>query len=120
MCVCVCVCVCVCMRSLSGIPWTRAHKAPLSVEFFRQEYWSGLPFPSPGNLPNLGIESASPAYIYTRIEDAITIYDESHGLGLDYLGKYVDWLKKRKDLRTKIGGGGAQSQTLRVGEEKGE
>ena len=38
------------------IPWTVAHQAPLSVEFFRQAYWSGLPFPSPGDLPDPGIE----------------------------------------------------------------
>ena len=37
-------------------PWTLAGQAPLSMEFSRQEYWSGLPFPSPGDLPNLGIE----------------------------------------------------------------
>ena len=37
-------------------PWTVAHQALLSVEFSRQEYWSGLPFPSPGDLPNPGIE----------------------------------------------------------------
>ena len=42
-------------------PWTVALQAPLSVGFSRQEYWSGLPFPSPGDLPNLGIESGSPA-----------------------------------------------------------
>ena len=42
-------------------PWTVAYKAPLSMEFFRQEYWSGLPSPSPGDLPNQGIESKSPA-----------------------------------------------------------
>ena len=42
------------------IPWTVAHQAPLSVEFPRQEYWSGLPFPTPGDLPNPGIEPASP------------------------------------------------------------
>ena len=41
---------------LSVIPWTVAHQAPLPVKFFRQEYWSGLPFPSPGDLPNPGIE----------------------------------------------------------------
>ena len=35
-------------------------KAPLSMEFCRQEYWSGLPFPSPGDLPNSGIEPRSP------------------------------------------------------------
>ena len=42
-------------------PWTVAHQVPLSMEFSRQEYWSGLPFPSPENLPNPGIEPASPA-----------------------------------------------------------
>ena len=36
-------------------------QAPLSMEFSRQEYWSGLPFPSPGDLPDLGIEPSSPA-----------------------------------------------------------
>ena len=39
--------------------WTVACQAPLSMEFPRQEYWSGLPFPSPGGLPNPGIEPAS-------------------------------------------------------------
>ena len=39
-----------------AIPWTVAHQTPLCVEFFRQEYWSGLPFPSPGDLPNPEIE----------------------------------------------------------------
>ena len=42
-------------------PWTVAHQAPLSVEFSRQEYWSGLPFPSPEDLPDPGIEPMSPA-----------------------------------------------------------
>ena len=40
-------------------PWTVAHQVPLSREFSREEYWSGLPFPTPGNLPYLGIELAS-------------------------------------------------------------
>ena len=40
---------------------TVAHQAPLSMEFPRQEYWSGLPFPSPRGLPNPGIKPASPA-----------------------------------------------------------
>ena len=43
------------------IPWTVAYQAPLSMEFSRQEYWSGLLFPSPGDLPNSGIELWSPA-----------------------------------------------------------
>ena len=40
-------------------PWTVPHQTPLYMEFSRQEYWSGLPFTSPGDLPNPGIESGS-------------------------------------------------------------
>ena len=46
---------------LFTIPWTVAHQVPLSVEFSRQEYWSRLPFPSPGDLPDPGIKPRSPA-----------------------------------------------------------
>ena len=46
---------------LFATPWTLAHQAPLSTEFLRQEYWSGLPFPSPGDLPDPEIEPGSPA-----------------------------------------------------------
>ena len=54
------------VKSLSRVrlfatPWTVAHQAPPSMGFSRQEYWSGLPFPSPGDLPNPGIEPRSPA-----------------------------------------------------------
>ena len=49
------------VMSNSATPWTVAHQAPLSVGFFRQEYWSELPFPSPGALPDSGIKSGSPA-----------------------------------------------------------
>ena len=42
-------------------PWTLARQAPLSMGISRQEYWSGLPLPSPGDLPDPGIEPASPA-----------------------------------------------------------
>ena len=42
------------------IPWTVAYQAPSSMEFSRQEYWSGLPFPSPGDLPDPGIKFRSP------------------------------------------------------------
>ena len=53
------------MKSLSHVrlfetPWTVAYQTPLSVEFSSQEYWSGLPFPSPGDLPDPGIEPRSP------------------------------------------------------------
>ena len=61
------------MKSLSRVRpfatlWTVAHQAPQSVGFSRQEYWSGLPFPSPGDLPNPGIEPRSP----TLQADALT------------------------------------------------
>ena len=42
-------------------PWIVAYQAPLSMKFSMQEYWSGLPFPSPGNLSNPGTEPGSPA-----------------------------------------------------------
>ena len=47
----------------SAIPWTIACQAPLSVEFSRQEYWSGLPFPSPGHHPNSEIYPQSPVSV---------------------------------------------------------
>ena len=54
------------VKSLSRVqlfatPWAVAYQAPLSRGFSRQEYWSGLPFPSSGDLPNPGIEPRSPA-----------------------------------------------------------
>ena len=55
--------VCVCVLShvqLFAIPRIVAHQAPLSMGFSRQEYWSGLPFPTPGDLPDPGIELRSP------------------------------------------------------------
>ena len=52
------------VKSLSRVrlcdPWTVAHQAPLSMGFSRQEYWCGLPFPSPGDLPDPEIEPRSP------------------------------------------------------------
>ena len=53
------------VKSLSPVrlfvtPWTVAYQAPSSMGFSRQGYWSGLPFPSPGDLPNQGIEPGSP------------------------------------------------------------
>ena len=54
------------VKSLSHVrlfatPWTVAHQAPPSMGFSRQEYWSGLPLPSPGDLPDPGIKPRSPA-----------------------------------------------------------
>ena len=63
-CVCVCVSVCVCAHVLNHVwlfatIWTIAHQAPLSMKFSRQEFLSGLSFPTPRDLPNPGIEPAS-------------------------------------------------------------
>ena len=46
---------------LFATSWTAARQAPLSLGFPRQEYWSGLPFPSPGDLPHSGTDPRSPA-----------------------------------------------------------
>ena len=65
-----CMCVCVYARAMSlqscltlATPWIIPHQAPLSLGFLRQEYWSGLPFPPPGDFPHPGIKltSAFPA-----------------------------------------------------------
>ena len=55
--------MCVVSRSVvsnSAAPWAVARQAPVSMEFSRQDYWSGLPFPTPGDLPDLGIDPGSP------------------------------------------------------------
>ena len=62
------ICAVVCKESLSRVwffvtPRTIACQAPLSMEFPRQEHWSGLPFPSPGDLPDPGIEPTSPTLV---------------------------------------------------------
>ena len=78
---------------LSVTPWTVAHQALLSMGFFRQEYWSGLPFPSPEEFPNPGIKPESPALqedslptelpgkpycIYTLMYNCILLYTILH------------------------------------------
>ena len=77
--VCVCVCECVCVRvcvcacalrcaQLSATPWTLACQAPLSVEFSRQEYWSGLPFPLQGIFPFQGL---NPCLLYLQADSLL-------------------------------------------------
>ena len=61
-------------------PWTVAYQAPASMGFSRQKYWSGLPFPSPRDLPGPGIEPGSPAF------QADTLISEPTGK-LDGVGK---------------------------------
>ena len=64
----------------SATPWTVAHQAPPSMGFSRQEYWSGVPFPSPGDLPNPGIEPRYPAL------QADTLTSEPPGKPIEHLG----------------------------------
>ena len=58
---CVCVHACSVVPNSFATPWTVARQAPLSMEFSRQEYWSELPFPPPGDLPDLEIKPMFPA-----------------------------------------------------------
>ena len=64
-------------------PWTVAYQAPPSMGFSRQECWSGFPFPSPGDLPNPGIEPGSPAL-------------RADALSSETPGKPLDWKKRIK------------------------
>ena len=61
MCVCVCVYKLLSHVGLFATPWTVTYQAPLSMGFSREEYWSGLPFPPPEELPDPGIKPSSPA-----------------------------------------------------------
>ena len=77
---------------LFATPWTVALQAPPSIGFSRQEYWSGLPFPSPRDLPDPGIEPKSP----TLQADALT----SEPLGKSQMG--IKWGKNHKYLHTDV------------------
>ena len=59
---------------LFATPWTVAHQAPLSMKFSRQEYWSGYPFPSPGDLPNPRIEPRSPVLQVDYLPAELSVY----------------------------------------------
>ena len=67
--------------------WTVAHQAPLPMGFFRQEYWSGLPFPSPGDLLDPGIELASPES--PALADKFFTTDSLPGATWEGPGKWV-------------------------------
>ena len=98
---CVCVCVCLCVLSCSvmsdsfATSRTVAFQAPLSMGFSRQEYWSGYPFSSPGDLPNPGTELRPP------VLQAGSFYHLSHqgspqnvsGHCQTYLGAKEPWLR---------------------------
>ena len=79
------ICVCACMPGcfsrvqLFATLWIVAHQAPLSMGFPRQEYWSGVPCPPPGDLPDPGIEHASPALQ----ADSLPLSHWGAGMGLN-------------------------------------
>ena len=80
---------------LFATPWTAAYQAPPSMGFSRQEYWSGVPFPSPGDLPYPGIELGSPAF------QADTLTSEPPGKYMDIVifirpvVKGIRWTERR-------------------------
>ena len=59
---------CFVIVQIFATPWTVAHQVPLSMGFSRQEYWNGLPFPPPGDLPDSGIELTSPVSFAERTQ----------------------------------------------------
>ena len=84
------------VKSLSCVllfvtPWTVAYQAPPSMGFSRQEYWSGLPFPSPGDLADPGVKPGSPSFQ----ADALT----SEPPGKDGIPSENSLTEKKKDLR---------------------
>ena len=101
------------MKSLShgqlfATPWTVVHQAPLSMGFSRQEYWSGLPFPSPGNLPDPGIKPRSPAlqgdsspsepsgkiYIIYMASQVVLVVKTSPANAGDARDEFFPWVQK--------------------------
>ena len=63
-----------CHIQVFATPWTVARQAPPSMGFPRQEYWSGLPFASPGDLPNPGIKPVSPALAHRHTHTYILLF----------------------------------------------
>ena len=74
-------------------PWTGACQAPLSMEFSRKEYWNGLPFPSPGDLHNPGIEPRSPSLQADSLPSEIpggSPYNVGYNVGAQQI--FVGWM----------------------------
>ena len=61
----------------SATLWTVAHQAPLSMEFSKQEHWSALPFPPPGDLPDIGMEPTSPMSPALQVVSALLTHQVS-------------------------------------------
>ena len=86
------------VKSLSRVrlfatPWTVAYQAPPSMGFSKQENWSGLPFPSPGDIPDPGIEPGSPAF------QADTLTSEPDFIGIKTFFSVKDSAERMKSYR---------------------
>ena len=81
-----------CVR-LFATPWTIAHQVPLFMGFSRQEYWSGLPFPSPGDLPDPGIKPRSPALQ----ADALTSEPPAYMCSIKLWQKQQEYTMRKKE-----------------------
>ena len=76
---------------LFAIVWTIAHQAPLSMGFFRQECWSGLPFPTPGDRPGPGIKPSSPVSPALQVD---SLPSEPLGVRLENLSALLSDLSR--------------------------
>ena len=84
--------VCVFSRvQLFVTPWTVARQAPLSMGFFRQECWSGLPFPTPGDHPGPGIKPSSPVSPALKVD---SLLPEPLGVRLENLSALLGDLSR--------------------------
>ena len=86
------------VSGLFATPWIVAYQAPPSMGFSRQEYWSGLPFPSPGDLPDPGIEPRSPTL------QADTLTSEPPGKPLPTVWGYAKQNSKKWNLKSDLNG----------------
>ena len=107
---------------LFATPWTVAHQVPLSMGFPRQEYWSGLPFPIPGDLPEAGIEPTSPAppalagrvfttsatweapiYVYAHTHTHTLLQQETEAREPETMGAEWEWIEAMMFLLATFG-----------------
>ena len=85
-------------------PWTVARQAPLSMGFSRKEYWTGLPFPSPGHLPNPWIKPGSPALQADSLPTELQGKPRAAGISVLYQSPkekgrgQAKWVEKHKNL----------------------
>ena len=100
-------CCCLVTKSCLTLatPWTVAHQAPLSVRFLRQDYKSGLPFPSPGDLADPGIKPKSPAL------QVVSFLSEPKGKLLKFICNHKNSRNTKANLRKKDNVGSITFQT---------